>query len=87
VTVLASVRGGLLEREFDLFSWRSALDGKEVIDKWIAEQPWSDGGRDLRHSYSAASPGCSRLDARAPEAVSASRLIGDVYRDITYPAA
>ena len=44
VTVLASLRGtGCSSGEFDLFSWRSALDGREVIDNWIAEQPWSNG--------------------------------------------
>ena len=54
VTVLASVRGtGCSSGEFDLFSWRSALDGKEVIDKWIAQQPWSDGNVVIfGHSYS-----------------------------------
>ena len=54
VTVLASVRGtGCSSGEFDLFSWRSALDGKEVIDKWIAKQPWSNGKVVIfGHSYS-----------------------------------
>src|SRR5688572_7885488 len=54
VTVLASVRGtGCSSGEFDLFSWRSALDGKEIIDKWIAKQPWSNGNVAIfGHSYS-----------------------------------
>ena len=88
VTVLASVRGtGCSSGEFDLFSWRSALDGKEVIDKWIAKQPWSDGNVVIfGHSYSGIT-GMFVASTR-PEhlkAVSASGLIGDLYRDITYP--
>jgi uncharacterized protein len=88
VTVLVSVRGtGCSSGEFDLFSWRSALDGKEVIDKWIANQPWSDGNVVIfGHSYS----GITGLFVAStlPEhlrAVSASGLIGDLYRDIVYP--
>src|SRR5262245_38482611 len=39
VTVHASVRGtGCSSGEFDLFSWRSALDGKEIIDGFIVSQ-------------------------------------------------
>jgi uncharacterized protein len=88
VTVLASVRGtGCSSGEFDLFSWRSALDGKEVIDKWIAKQPWSDGNVVVfGHSYSGITG--MFVASTKPEhlrAVSASGLIGDVYRDITYP--
>jgi predicted acyl esterase len=88
VTVLASVRGtGCSSGEFDLFSWRSALDGKEVIDKWIAKQPWSNGNVVIfGHSYSGIT-GMFVASTR-PEhlrAVSASGLIGDVYRDIVYP--
>jgi predicted acyl esterase len=88
VTVLASVRGtGCSSGEFDLFSWRSALDGKEVIDKWIAQQPWSNGKVVIfGHSYSGIT-GLFVASTR-PEhlrAVSASGLIGDLYRDIVYP--
>ena len=88
VTVLASVRGtGCSSGEFDLFSWRSALDGKEVIDKWIAKQPWSNGNVVIfGHSYSGIT-GMFVASTR-PEhlkAVSASGLIGDLYRDIVYP--
>ena len=88
VTVLASVRGsGCSSGEFDLFSWRSALDGKEIIDKWIAKQPWSDGNVVIfGHSYSGIT-GLFVASTR-PEhlkAVSASGLIGDLYRDIVYP--
>ena len=70
VTVLASVRGtGCSSGEFDLFSWRSALDGKEVIDKWIAKQPWSNGKVVIfGHSYSGITGHVRRLDAaRAPD--------------------
>jgi uncharacterized protein len=88
VTVLASVRGtGCSSGEFDLFSWRSALDGKEVIDKWIAKQPWSNGGVVIfGHSYSGIT-GLFVASTRpnALRAVSASGLIGDLYRDIVYP--
>jgi hypothetical protein len=88
VTVLASVRGtGCSSGEFDVFSWRSALDGKEVIDKWIAKQPWSNGDVAIfGHSYSGLT-GLFVASTR-PEslrAVSASGLIGDLYRDIVYP--
>jgi putative CocE/NonD family hydrolase len=52
VTIHASVRGtGCSGGEFDLFSWRSALDGREAIE-WIAEQPWSNGDVGIYgHSY------------------------------------
>ena len=88
VTVLASVRGtGCSSGEFDLFSQRSALDGKEVIDKWIAKQPWSNGKVVIfGHSYSGIT-GMFVASTRptALRAVSASGLIGDLYRDIVYP--
>jgi uncharacterized protein len=88
VTVLASVRGtGCSSGEFDLFSWRSALDGKEVIDKWIAKQPWSNGKVVIfGHSYSGIT-GLFVASTRpeALRAVSSSGLIGDLYRDIVYP--
>ena len=88
VTVLASVRGtGCSSGEFDLFSLRSALDGKEVIDKWIAKQPWSNGDVAIfGHSYSGITG--AFVASTRPEhlkAVSISGLIGDLYRDITYP--
>jgi predicted acyl esterase len=88
VTVLASVRGtGCSSGEFDLFSWRSALDGKEVIDKWIPKQPWSNGDVAIfGHSYSGITG--AFVASTRPEhlkAVSISGLIGDLYRDIVYP--
>ncbi len=88
VTVLASVRGtGCSSGEFDVFSWRSALDGKEVIDKWIAKQPWSNGDVVIfGHSYSGLT-GMLIASTRPAHlrAVTASGLFGDVYRDIVYP--
>jgi uncharacterized protein len=88
VTVLASIRGtGCSSGEFDVFSWRSALDGREVIDDWIARQPWSNGEVAIfGHSYSGLTG--MMIAATQPEhlrAVSASGLFGDLYRDIVYP--
>jgi predicted acyl esterase len=88
VTVLVSVRGtGCSSGEFDLFSWRSALDGKEIIDKWIPNQPWSNGNVAIfGHSYSGITG--AFVASTRPEhlkAVSISGLIGDLYRDIVYP--
>ena len=88
VTVLANLRGtGCSSGEFDLFSWRSALDGREVIDNWIAKQPWSNGDVAIfGHSYSGITG--TMVAATRPQhlrAVSVSGLIGDLYRDIVYP--
>ncbi len=88
VTVLANLRGtGCSSGEFDVFSWRSALDGREVIDDWIAKQPWSNGDVAIfGHSYSGLT-GMMVASTRPKQlrAVSASGLIGDLYRDIVYP--
>jgi len=88
VTVLANLRGtGCSSGEFDLFSWRSALDGREVIDDWIARQPWSNGDVAIfGHSYSGLT-GMMVASTRPQHlrAVSASGLFGDIYRDIVYP--
>lgn len=88
VTVMMSIRGtGCSSGQFDLFSWRSALDGREIIDGWIAEQPWSDGSVGIYgHSYSGITG--TMIAATQPEhleVISVSGLIGDIYRDITYP--
>ena len=87
VTVHAQVRGtGCSTGEFDLFSWRSALDGKEVI-AWIARQPWSNGRIGYySHSYGGIT-GFMIAATQPPEldAVSVSGLIDDLYRGITYP--
>ena len=87
VTVHASVRGtGCSSGEFDLFSWRSALDGREVIE-WIGEQPWSNGEVGLYgHSYGGITG--FMIAATQPEnleAASLSGLIDDLYRGIVYP--
>jgi putative CocE/NonD family hydrolase len=88
VTVHASVRGsGCSSGEFDLFSWRSALDGKEIIDNWIAKQPWSNGSVGIvGHSYSGITG--FMVAATQPtnlKAASLSGLIDDVYRALAYP--
>ncbi|MDQ3986780.1 MAG: CocE/NonD family hydrolase [Actinomycetota bacterium] len=87
VTVHASVRGtGCSGGEFDLFSWRSALDGRELIE-WIARQPWSNGRVGIYgHSYGGIT-GFMVAATRPPHlrAVSVSGLIDDLYRGIVYP--
>ncbi|MGH2817681.1 MAG: CocE/NonD family hydrolase [Actinomycetota bacterium] len=87
VTIHASVRGtGCSGGEFDLFSWRSALDGREVIE-WIAEQPWSDGDVGIYgHSYGGIT-GFMVAATRPPHlrSASVSGLIDDIYRGIVYP--
>jgi len=87
VTVHASVRGtGCSSGEFDLFSWRSALDGREMIE-WIADQPWSNGRVGYySHSYGGYT-GFMIAATRPPHlrAISVSGLIDDLYRGITYP--
>ncbi|MGH2711182.1 MAG: CocE/NonD family hydrolase [Actinomycetota bacterium] len=87
VTIHASVRGtGCSGGEFDLFSWRSALDGHEVIE-WIAQQPWSNGNVGLMgHSYGGIT-GFMIAATQPPHlrAATLSGLIDDLYRGITYP--
>jgi len=87
VTIHASVRGtGCSGGEFDLFSWRSALDGREIIE-WIAEQEWSNDKVGIYgHSYGGITG--FMVGATRPEplvAMSVSGLIDDLYRGITYP--
>ena len=86
-TVHASVRGtGCSGGEFDLFSWRSALDGRELVE-WIADQPWSDGDVGIYgHSYSGIT-GFMVTATRPPHlrVASLSGLIDDLYRGIVYP--
>lgn len=87
VTIHASVRGtGCSGGEFDLFSWRSALDGREIVE-WIADQPWSNGKVGIYgHSYGGIT-GFMVGATRPPHltAMSVSGLIDDLYRGITYP--
>ena len=86
VTIHASVRGtGCSGGEFDLFSWRSALDGREIIG-WINDQSWSNGRIGIYgHSYGGIT-GFMVAATRPPEldAVSVSGLIDDLYRGIVY---
>ncbi|MFP5298909.1 MAG: CocE/NonD family hydrolase, partial [Actinomycetota bacterium] len=86
-TIHASVRGtGCSGGEFDLFSWRSALDGYEVIE-WINDQPWSNGEIAIYgHSYGGIT-GTMIAATRPPslDAVTVSGLIDDLYRGIVYP--
>jgi putative CocE/NonD family hydrolase len=87
VTIHASVRGtGCSGGEFDLFSWRSALDGREVIE-WINDQPWSNGQIGYYgHSYGGITGFMIAATRPAPlDAISVSGLIDDIYRGIVYP--
>jgi hypothetical protein len=88
VTVHASVRGtGCSTGEFDIFSWRTALDGREVIDGWIAQQPWSNGDVGIiGHSYGGITG--FMVAATQPEhlrGASLSGLVDDLYRGLVYP--
>jgi putative CocE/NonD family hydrolase len=87
VTIHASVRGtGCSGGEFDLFSWRAALDGREVIE-WIAQQPWSNEKVGIMgHSYGGIT-GFMVAATQPPHltSVTVSGLIDDLYRGITYP--
>jgi putative CocE/NonD family hydrolase len=87
VTIHASVRGtGCSGGEFDLFSYRSALDGYELIE-WINDQPWSNGKIAIYgHSYGGIT-GTMVASTRPPslDAITVSGLIDDLYRGIVYP--
>ncbi len=87
VVVHASVRGtGCSGGEFDIYSWRSNLDGYELTE-WIADQDWSDGRVAISgHSYSGMT-GFMVAATQPPSlvAVAVSGLIDDVYRGILYP--
>lgn len=88
VVVHASVRGtGCSGGEFDLFSSVSSEDGYDVIENFIATQPWSNRKVGIiGHSYSGIT-GTLIAGTRPPHlsAISVSGLIDDVYRGITYP--
>jgi putative CocE/NonD family hydrolase len=88
VTVHASVRGtGCSSGQFDLFSSRSALDGKEIIDGWVPQQAWSNGKVGIvGHSYGGITGWM--VTATQPthlRAASLSGLIDDMYRAMVYP--
>ncbi|MFN2613854.1 MAG: CocE/NonD family hydrolase [Actinomycetota bacterium] len=89
----ASVRGtGCSGGEFDLFSGRSALDGYELIERYIANDDahpaWHSNCKValIGHSYSGIT-GTLIAETQPPHLVvsSLSGLIDDVYRGITYP--
>jgi putative CocE/NonD family hydrolase len=88
VTIHASVRGtGCSGGEFDLFAWQAALDGRYIIDSWIAQQPWSNGDVALMgHSYGGIT-GFMIAETQPTHlrAATLSGLIDDLYRGITYP--
>ncbi|MDQ3991788.1 MAG: CocE/NonD family hydrolase [Actinomycetota bacterium] len=87
VTVHASARGtGCSGGEFDLFGWRTALDGREIVE-WMARQPWSNGDVGIMgHSYGGIT-GFMVAATRPPslKAVTVSGLIDDLYRGLVYP--
>ena len=85
VTIYASVRGtGCSGGRFDLFDRRHAEDGKEIIDGWIVEQPWSNGKVGITgYSY----PGLTGVLVASTqpehlEAISLGGLIDDLYRGL-----
>jgi len=87
VMVHASIRGtGCSGGRFDLFDRRSAEDGREIIDGWIARQPWSNGDVGIiGHSY----PGLTGflVASTRPQhlrVIAVSGLIDDLYRGISY---
>ncbi|MCA1825161.1 MAG: CocE/NonD family hydrolase [Mycobacteriales bacterium] len=87
IVMHASVRGtGCSGGQFDLFSWRSALDGNELIE-WMARQKWSNGKVAIMgHSYSGIT-GFMVAATRPKHLVAAtvSGLIDDVYRGLSWP--
>lgn len=88
VTVHASIRGtGCSGGEFDLFSRRSALDGREIIDEWIARQPWSNGDVAIMgHSYGGITGFMvATTQPRHLRAVTVSGVVDDLYRGLTHP--
>lgn len=54
IAINVSLRGtGASGGQFSFMSDRSILDGKEVIEKWIVKQPWSNGRVGIQgHSWS-----------------------------------
>jgi uncharacterized protein len=87
VVVHASIRGtGCSGGEFDVYSWRSNIDGYELVE-WAARQDWSNGRVSIMgHSYSGMT-GFMVAATQPPSlvAVTVSGLIDDVYRGILYP--
>jgi predicted acyl esterase len=87
VVVYAQLRGtGCSGGQLDLFSRRSSLDGKFLIDHWIPKQPWSNGRVAITgHSYSGLTGFLVAATGPHVEAVAVSGLIDDFYRSILYP--
>ncbi|HJR44596.1 MAG TPA: CocE/NonD family hydrolase [Actinomycetota bacterium] len=86
--VAASVRGtGCSSGQLDLFSDRSALDGKELIDNWMPTQRWFNGEVGIfGHSYAGLTG--FLVAAQTPQnlkAIAVSGLIDDFYRGILFP--
>jgi predicted acyl esterase len=86
--VAVSVRGtGCSSGQLELFSQRSALDGKEVIDDWLPTQRWFNGEVGIfGHSYGGLTG--FLVAAQAPKhlrATAVSGLIDDFFRGILYP--
>jgi predicted acyl esterase len=87
VDVYAQLRGtGCSGGKFNLFSRRSALDGKYIIDHWILKQRWSDGNVGITgHSYGGLTGFMVAATGPRVRAVAVSGLIDDLYRSILYP--
>jgi predicted acyl esterase len=87
VVVYAQIRGtGCSGGQLDLFSRRSSLDGKYIIDDWIRRQPWSNGRVGITgHSYSGLTGFLVAGTSPHVQAVAVSGLIDDFYRSILYP--
>ena len=90
VTVHVSVRGtGCSGGEFDIFSQRTAKDGKYIIDDWLPNQQlfhFNGNVAIVGHSYSGITG--FMVAATQPDhlrAVSVSGLIDDLYRGLAYP--
>jgi uncharacterized protein len=88
VTVHTSVRGtGCSGGRFDLFDHRGhGLDGYEVIENWIVEQPWSDGRVGIVGHSGPGLVGFLVAATNPPslKATAVSGLIDDLYRGIVY---
>jgi predicted acyl esterase len=87
VVVYEQLRGtGCSGGQLDLFSRRSSLDGKFIIDRWIPKQPWSNDRVAITgHSYSGLTGFLVAATSPRVEAVAVSGLIDDFYRSILYP--
>jgi uncharacterized protein len=88
VVVHANLPGsGCSSGEYSLYNHEHAGLGAEVIDDWIAEQPWSNGKVGLLgHSFSGAT--AVLIASHQPEhleAMTVSGLVDDNYRGITFP--